>query len=171
MKTSIKLVVSILLLLIVVGFLFYVALLIYTIMREEYMRYASAHMPDGKPINWQNFVSYPFHWPAAQKVTIQFLHLIIPLLAVILFTGRLFTLALYYFARKSPIHKRSVKILYGIAGLITAVMIATMSYGIENQWYGNIPVREMGFISSFAFILLPIWLLTPSRSKSYQTDR
>ena len=157
-------------LLVTMAFLGVFALFIYALMDEEYRRHAANLMPAGHQVLWQNYVGYPVNWIALKQVVLQMWLMILPFVVVSAFASRL--LILSFFAIKSPLPSRKNwwRFIYIASGVALAVLTAYASLGVRNEWFGNMPVRQMAYCASATFLLVPLWLAFSSPTTAYKTD-
>ncbi len=139
-------------------FIALVTLFYYGLACEEYRRFASNHMPDGSHIAWQQYEGYPTHWGAVMHVVVQMRVAWLALIGVWLFLARLLILSIRARSRKHQLCTpwRFINIFLGV---VAAVLCFAIACDVRNEWLAPWPVRELGFVASATFFLVPIWML------------
>lgn len=160
--------VAVTLLLVTTVFLCFLGLLIQNLMHEEYRRIASWQLPHGHPARgtWQNFVGYPVNWTVVRQVTAKGWLLILPFVAAVIFALRLLILSFFVIKRPQPPRKNLWRVMHVGAGIVLCGLTVSMAASLRNEWFGGLPVQEMGYCASATFLVVPIWLALASSPKN-----
>lgn len=150
------------------AFLCLLGLLIQSLIYEEYRRIASWQLPPGHPVRgaWQNFVGYPLNWTVVRQVAIQGWILILPFVAAVTFALRLLILSFFAVKRPPPPRRNSWRIMHVGVGIVLCTLTVCMAIGLRNEWFGSLPVQQLGYYTAATFLLVPIWLSFATSSKN-----
>lgn len=133
------------------------ALFYFSLADEEYRRFASWHLPPGHVHRgvWQNFHGYPLDSRALWQVVLQMWLPMVVLSISVLYLAQFAMLAIRACRRHLTIGRPRLHFVYYVVGVLLGGCCVLMALGLRNEWFGDWPIRQTGYLAAAFFAALP----------------